>query len=41
MTQHDIYFSLQVEELLSKVADPAYRQIVVEVPSTLLADALH
>jgi hypothetical protein len=31
MTMYELNFSLLVEQMLSKIADPAYRQIVVEV----------
>ena len=31
MTQYELNFSLLVEQMLSKIADPAYRQIIVEV----------
>lgn len=39
MTMYELNFSLLVEQMLSKIADPAYRQIVVEaimVVSTML-----
>ena len=31
MTQYELNFSLLVEQMLSKIVDPAYRQIIVEV----------
>ena len=31
MTQYELNFSLLVEQMLSKIIDPAYRQIIVEV----------
>lgn len=31
MTDYELNFSLKVEEMLSKIEEPAYRQIVVEV----------
>ena len=31
MTQYELNFSMLVEQMLSKIADPAYRQIIVEV----------
>lgn len=31
MTQYELNFSLLVEQMLSKIVDPAYRQIMVEV----------
>ena len=34
MTQYELNFSLLVEQMLSKIADPAYRQIIVEVGVT-------
>ncbi len=36
MTQYELNFSLLVEQMLSKIVDPAYRQIMVEV-SALVA----
>jgi len=31
MTQYELNFSLLVEQMLSKITDPAYRQMIVEV----------
>jgi hypothetical protein len=31
MTMYELNFSLLVEQMLSKIVDPAYRQIMVEV----------
>ncbi len=36
MTQYELNFSLLVEQMLSKIVDPAYRQIMVEVRYLLL-----
>ena len=33
MTQYELNFSLLVEQMLSKITDPAYRQMIVEVRS--------
>jgi phosphorylase kinase alpha/beta subunit len=35
MTNYELNFSLLVELMLSKIADPAYRQIIVEVSSSI------
>ena len=35
MTQYELNFSLLVELMLSKIVDPAYRQIMVEVKNNL------
>ena len=37
MTQYELNFSLLVEQMLSKIADPAYRQIIVEVSYGFIA----
>ena len=34
MTQYELNFSLLVEQMLSKITDPAYRQMIVEVCHT-------
>ena len=39
MTHYELNFSLLVEQMLSKIIDPAYRQIVVEVRSMTLPTA--
>ena len=31
MTQYELNFSLLVEQMLSKIVDPTYRQLMVEV----------
>ena len=35
MTQYELNFSLLVEQMLSKITDPAYRQMIVEVHSSI------
>ena len=34
MTKYELNFSLLVEQMLSKIIDPTYRQIIVEVRPT-------
>lgn len=34
MTDYELNFSLKIEEMLSGIADPAYRCLVVEVKSS-------
>ena len=38
MTMYELNFSLLVEQMLSKIVDPAYRQITVEVSILLYYD---
>lgn len=40
MTMYELNFSLLVEQMLSKIVDPAYRQIMVEVGTNLLTASL-
>ncbi len=40
MTQYELNFSLLVEQMLSKIVDPAYRQIIVEVSSRVRGAAI-
>lgn len=35
MTDYELNFSLKIEEMLSGIADPAYRCLVVEVSEQL------
>lgn len=37
MTQYELNFSLLVEQMLSKITDPAYRQMIVEVGSRVFS----
>jgi len=41
MTQYELNFSLLVEQMLSKITDPAYRQMIVEVRSLTLVMVSH
>lgn len=36
MTMYELNFSLLVEQMLSKIVDPSYRQIMVEVSSVFI-----
>jgi len=40
MTQYELNFSLLVEQMLSKITDPAYRQMIVEVVLFVLPSVL-
>ncbi len=35
MTDYELNFSLKIEEMLSRISDPAYRCLVVEVKSLI------
>jgi hypothetical protein len=37
MTDYELNFSLKIEEMLSRISDPAYRCLVVEVNSTFFS----
>jgi len=40
MTQYELNFSLLVEQMLSKITDPAYRQMIVEVLTSFCTHSL-
>ena len=41
MTQYELNFSLLVDQMLSKIKDPTYRQLIVEVWTDTTVDVDH
>jgi hypothetical protein len=41
MTDYELNFSLKIEEMLSRISDPAYRCLVVEVNEIIISTENH